>query len=36
MVDVVRHNVPDNVYQLHIQQPSMFEKLETASEVLGS
>jgi len=35
-VDVVRHSVPDNVHQLHVQQPSIYEKPETASAVLGS
>ena len=30
------HTVPDNVYQLHIQQPSTYEKPEAASAVLGS
>jgi len=24
-VDVVRHTVPDNVHQLHVQQPSTYE-----------
>ena len=33
---VVRHTVPDNVHQLHVQQPSTYEKPETASAVLGS
>jgi hypothetical protein len=28
--------VPDNVYQLHVQQPSTYEKPEAASAVLGS
>jgi hypothetical protein len=28
--------VPDNVHQLHVQQPSMYEKPEAASAVLGS
>jgi len=36
LVDVVRHSVPDNVHQLHIQQPLMYEKPEVASAVLGS
>jgi hypothetical protein len=27
---------PDNVHQLHVQQPSTFKKPETASAVLGS
>jgi len=30
------HAVPDNVHQLHVQQPSMYEKPEAASAVLGS
>jgi hypothetical protein len=35
--DVVRHStVPDNVRQLHVQQPSTYEKPEAASSVLGS
>jgi len=25
-VDIVRHTVPDSVYQLHVQQPSTYEK----------
>jgi len=34
---VVRHiTVPDNVHQLHVQQPSTYEKPEAASAVLGS
>jgi len=28
--------VPDNVYQLHVQQPSTYEKPEAASAILGS
>ena len=28
--------VPDNVYQLHVQQPSTYEKPEATSAVLGS
>jgi len=37
LVDVVRHStVPDNVQQLHVQQPSTYEKPEAASAVLGS
>jgi len=37
LVDVVRHStVPDNVHQLHVQQPSRYEKSEAASAVLGS
>jgi hypothetical protein len=27
--------VPDNVHQLHVQQPSKYEKPEAASAVLG-
>jgi len=30
------HTVPDNVHQLHIQQPSTYEKPEAAGAVLGS
>jgi hypothetical protein len=30
------HTVPDNVHQLHVQQPFMYEKPEAASAVLGS
>jgi len=30
------HTVPDNVHQLHLQQPSTYEKPEAASAVLGS
>jgi len=30
------HSVPDNVHQLHVQQPSTYEKTEAASTVLGS
>jgi len=30
------YTVPDKVYQLHVQQPSTYEKPETASAVLGS
>jgi len=30
------HSVPDNVHQLHVQQPSTYEKPEAASAVLGS
>ena len=33
---VVRHSVPDNVHQLHVQQPSTYEKPEATSAVLGS
>jgi hypothetical protein len=28
--------VPDNVHQLHVQQPSTYEKPEAANAVLGS
>ena len=28
--------VPDNVHQPHVQQPSMYEKPEAASAILGS
>jgi hypothetical protein len=28
--------VPDNVHQLHVHQPFMYEKSEAASAVLGS
>jgi hypothetical protein len=30
------YTVPDNVHQLHVQQPSTYEKPEAASAVLGS
>ena len=30
------HTVPDNVHQLHVQNPFKYEKLEAASAVLGS
>ena len=30
------HTVPDNVHQLHAQQPSTYAKPEAASAVLGS
>ena len=30
------YGVPDNVHQLHVQQPSKYEKSEAASAVLGS
>jgi len=33
---VVGCTVPDNVHQLRVQQPSMYEKPEAASAVLGS
>jgi len=36
LVDVVRHTVPDNVHQLHVQQPFTYAKPEAASAVLGS
>jgi len=35
-MDVVRHSAPDNVHQLHVQQPSTYEKPEADSAVLGS
>jgi len=35
-VDFVRHIVPDNVRQLHVQKPSTYDKPEAASAVLGS
>jgi len=35
-VDVVRHTVPEDVHQLHVQQPSTYENPEAASAVLGS
>ena len=35
-VDVVRHSVPDNIHQLHVQQPSTYKKPEAASAVLSS
>jgi len=30
------HSVLDTVHQLHVQQPSTYEKPEAASAVLGS
>jgi hypothetical protein len=30
------HIVPDNVHELHVRQPSTYEKPEAASAVLGS
>jgi len=30
------YTVPDNVHQLHVQQPTTYEKPEVASAVLGS
>jgi len=36
LVDVVRHTVPDNVHQPHVQQPFTYKKPEAASAVLGS
>jgi hypothetical protein len=30
------HTLPDNVHQLHVHQPSTYEKPEAASAVLGS
>jgi len=35
MVDVVRHSVPDDAHQLHVQQLLTSEKPEAASAVLG-
>jgi hypothetical protein len=35
-MNVVRHVAPHNVYQLHVKQPSIYEKPEAASAVLGS
>jgi len=32
---ITAHTVPDKVHQLHIQQPSTYEKPEAASAVLG-
>ena len=32
----VRHTVPDYVQQLHVQQPSTYDKPEAANAVLGS
>ena len=31
-----QYTVPNNVHQLHVQQPSTYEKPEAASAVLGS
>jgi hypothetical protein len=31
-----QYPAPDNVHQLHVQQPYMYEKPEAASAVLGS
>jgi len=31
-----QNTVPDNVHQLHVQQPSTYAKPEAASAVLGS
>ena len=36
LVGVVRHSVPDNAHQLHVHQPSTYEKLEAAGAVLDS
>jgi hypothetical protein len=36
LVEVVRHTVPDNVHQLHGQQPSTYEKTRGYRAVLGS
>jgi hypothetical protein len=33
---IARYSVPDNIYQLHVQQPSTYEKSEAASAVLCS
>ena len=33
---IIKHSVPDNVHQLHVQQPSTYEKPEAASAVLDS
>jgi hypothetical protein len=35
-LNMFRHTVPDNIHQLHVQQPSTNEKPEAASAVLGS
>jgi hypothetical protein len=39
-MDVVRHiisyTVPDNVHQIHVQQPSTYEKPEDAGAASGS
>jgi hypothetical protein len=34
--DIVRYSVPDNIYQIQVQQPSTYEKPRAASAVLGS
>jgi hypothetical protein len=31
-----QYTMPDNVHQLHVQQPSTYEKPEAVSAVLGS
>jgi hypothetical protein len=36
LVGIVRHSVPNNVHQLHAQQPLTYKKPETANAVLGS
>ena len=37
LLHISYHDVlPDNVQQLHVQQPSMYAKPEAASAVLGS
>jgi hypothetical protein len=36
IIKFVRHSVPENVRQLHVQQPSTYKKPEAASFVLGS
>jgi len=33
---IIMHTVPDKVHQLHVHQPSTYEKPEAASAVLGS
>ena len=30
------HTLPDKIHQLHVQQPSTYEKPEAASALLGS
>jgi hypothetical protein len=37
-VSIFYHSIsmPDNVHQLHVQQPSTYEKPEAASAVLGA
>ena len=36
MCSALSHTVPDNIHQLHVQQPSTYETPEAASAVLGS